>query len=293
MLTSLLAFTAAAILIVLLPGPDTLVVLRNLVRGGPKVAARTVAGVLSGLSVWVVTAALGLSAVLQASHDAYLGLRIAGACYLVVLGIRSLASRGEAPLEPTRGAGLLRTGYPAGLLTDLLNPKVGVFFVTFLPGFVPHHERRAGRLVLRCARRDLHRLDGDLLRHLVGRLGPDHALDRLGPRPPPHGPLHRARADRLRAAPGARALIHHGPAARARLQPAGRSEPGGDAPLRATRDRSRRNRCRHSTATRRQPGPRHRRGNRRSSGWRDGDPVRIGGRQRSPRASGRHRMAPR
>ncbi len=140
MLASLLTFMAAATLIVLLPGPDTLVVLRNLVRSGRKVAARTVLGVLSGLSVWVVTAALGLSAVLQASHDAYLGLRIAGAGYLVVLGIRSLASRGDGPLEPTRGAGLLRTGYPAGLLTDLLNPKVGVFFVTFLPGFVPHHE---------------------------------------------------------------------------------------------------------------------------------------------------------
>jgi threonine/homoserine/homoserine lactone efflux protein len=58
------AFAAAAVLIVLLPGPDTMVVVRNLVRGGRSLAARTVLGVLSGLAVWVITAALGLSAVL-------------------------------------------------------------------------------------------------------------------------------------------------------------------------------------------------------------------------------------
>jgi threonine/homoserine/homoserine lactone efflux protein len=132
------AFTVAAVLIVLLPGPDTMVVVRNLVRGGRSLAARTVLGVLSGLTVWVVTAALGLSAVLRASSDAYLGLRIAGACYLTVLGVRSIRSRGERALEPVASARRFRTGYSAGLLTDLLNPKVGVFFVTFLPGFIPH-----------------------------------------------------------------------------------------------------------------------------------------------------------
>lgn len=137
MLVSLAAFVPAAVLVVLLPGPDTLVVVRNLVRSGTAVAARAVAGVLCGLSVWVATAALGISAVLRASHDAYLALRIAGAVYLVYLGIRSLRSRGErAPIE--QGGRLLGSGFTSGLLTDLLNPKVGVFFVTFLPGFVPH-----------------------------------------------------------------------------------------------------------------------------------------------------------
>ncbi len=137
MLVALATFSVAALVVVLLPGPDTLVVVRNLVRGGRATAARTVLGVLSGLSVWVVTAVLGLSAVLRASHDAYLGLRTAGAVYLVYLGVRSLRSRGSAPLVDD-AARLARTGYSAGLLTDLLNPKVGVFFVTFLPGFVPH-----------------------------------------------------------------------------------------------------------------------------------------------------------
>lgn len=138
MLLSLGAFTIAAVLIVLLPGPDTLVVLRNLLRGGRGLAVRTVLGVLSGLTVWVVTAALGLSAVLRASHDAYTVLRIAGAGYLLWLGVSSLRSRGQAtPERPARRRSLVGDGYSAGLATDLLNPKVGVFFVTFLPGFVP------------------------------------------------------------------------------------------------------------------------------------------------------------
>lgn len=137
-LVEVAAFTAAAILIILLPGPDTMVVVRNLVRGGRTLAARTVLGVLTGLSVWVITAALGLSAVLRASHDAYLALRIAGACYLIMLGLRSLRSRGERAAELLATTRRFRSGYPSGLLTDLLNPKVGVFFVTFLPGFIPH-----------------------------------------------------------------------------------------------------------------------------------------------------------
>jgi threonine/homoserine/homoserine lactone efflux protein len=139
MLVSVGTFTIAAILIVLLPGPDTLVVVRNLIRGGRGAAIRTVFGVLSGLVVWVFAAALGLSAVLSASHDAYLALRIVGAVYLVWLGVQSLRSRGNPADEPAASRRrLLGTGFPAGIASDLLNPKVGVFFVTFLPGFVPH-----------------------------------------------------------------------------------------------------------------------------------------------------------
>jgi threonine/homoserine/homoserine lactone efflux protein len=165
MVAAVLTFTLAATLIVLLPGPDTLVVVRNLIRGGRRTAALTVAGVLSGLSVWVLAAALGLSALLRASHDGYLALRIVGAVYLSWLGIQSLRNRtpardlgaeaddlsagvGSTGTDRATAGGLSSTarrprrligaGYGAGLATDLLNPKVGVFFVTFLPGFVPH-----------------------------------------------------------------------------------------------------------------------------------------------------------
>ena len=141
--TALLGFAAASVLIVLLPGPDTLVVVRNLLRGGRRRAIATVAGVLSGLVVWVVAASLGLSAVLQASHTAYDVLRYVGGAYLIFVGVQALRSRAARSEElnpaPTRRyPPFLGSGYVAGLATDLLNPKVGVFFVTFLPAFVPH-----------------------------------------------------------------------------------------------------------------------------------------------------------
>ena len=144
MLTAVTTFSLAAALIVLLPGPDTLVTVRALVRGGRRQAVWTALGIETGLVVWVVVAVLGLSAVLRASEVAYLILRLVGAAYLVWLGVQALrSSRSPAVAPPARG-GLLGSGYRAGLLTDLLNPKVGVFFVTFLPGFVPSGRSVAG-----------------------------------------------------------------------------------------------------------------------------------------------------
>jgi len=141
-LTATLGFAAASVLIVLLPGPDTLVVVRNMLRGGRRRAIWTVIGVLSGLVIWVVAASLGLSAVLRASHTGYDVLRYVGGAYLIYVGVQSLRSRvlrhEEDPSAVVRRPRpLLGSGYVAGLATDLLNPKVGVFFITFLPAFVP------------------------------------------------------------------------------------------------------------------------------------------------------------
>jgi threonine/homoserine/homoserine lactone efflux protein len=140
MLVAVTAFSLAAALIVLLPGPDTLVVVRSILRGGRPRATATAAGIVTGLMVWVSAAALGLSAVLRASHVGYDVLRVVGAVYLIWLGVQSLRLRREVATsdQPALRGGLVGTGFVAGLLTDLLNPKVGVFFVTFLPGFVPH-----------------------------------------------------------------------------------------------------------------------------------------------------------
>jgi threonine/homoserine/homoserine lactone efflux protein len=137
MLVAVTTFALAAALIVLLPGPDTLVVIRSIVRGGRTRGIATAAGNLVGLSVWVAAAALGLSALLRASHLGYEILRIAGAAYLIWLGVQSIRFR-SASREITERRGLVGTGFVAGVVTNLLNPKVGVFFVTFLPGFVPH-----------------------------------------------------------------------------------------------------------------------------------------------------------
>lgn len=137
MLVATATFALAAAVIVVLPGPDTLVVLRSIVRGGRRRGVATALGNLLGLCVWVGAASLGLSALLRASEVGYDVLRFAGAAYLVWLGVQSIRAR-NAPREDSGGrGGILGTGFLAGVLTNLLNPKVGVFFVTFLPGFVP------------------------------------------------------------------------------------------------------------------------------------------------------------
>jgi threonine/homoserine/homoserine lactone efflux protein len=137
MVVALATFAAAAVVVILFPGPDTLVVLRSVLRGGRARGAATAAGILTGLTVWIGVAALGLAAVLRASELAYNALRIAGAGYLVWLGVQSLRSVARKTAQPDLRGGIVGTGYLAGLVTNLLNPKVGVFFVTFLPGFVP------------------------------------------------------------------------------------------------------------------------------------------------------------
>ena len=93
MLARFLPFFVASVVVILIPGPDTLVVLRNAVVAGKRTAARTALGVLTGLSVWVAAAVLGVTAILRASHDGYLVLRIAGAIYLTYIGLQALRSR--------------------------------------------------------------------------------------------------------------------------------------------------------------------------------------------------------
>jgi threonine/homoserine/homoserine lactone efflux protein len=139
-LVALGSFTLAAGLLVLLPGPDTMVIVRSIVRGGRRRGLATVLGIQTGLLLWITAAVLGLAALLRASEVAYTVLRVVGAVYLVWLGVQSLRARGMRPDErPTGRSPLGGTGYWAGLLSNVLNPKVGVFFVTFLPQFIPHH----------------------------------------------------------------------------------------------------------------------------------------------------------
>jgi threonine/homoserine/homoserine lactone efflux protein len=145
--TALLGFALAATLVILAPGPDSMLVMRNTVRGGRQSGWVTACGTLSGLTVWALAAALGLSALLRVSHVAYDVLRFCGAAYLIWLGVTSLlsfrrkrtdragpaagiAALGQAPARPGHA-------YLNGLLSNLLNPKISVFFMAFLPAFVP------------------------------------------------------------------------------------------------------------------------------------------------------------
>jgi threonine/homoserine/homoserine lactone efflux protein len=141
-ITALLTFAAAGALVVLIPGPDTLVMLRSVILHGRRSAALTALGILTGLSIWASAAAIGLTALLRASHDGYLALRLAGAAYLLYVGAHALRNRAAVqagdPAAMSPRLRLVGKGFRAGLTTDLLNPKVGVFFITFLPAFIPH-----------------------------------------------------------------------------------------------------------------------------------------------------------
>lgn len=147
MTSALVAFALAAAVLVLLPGPDSMLMLRAIATSGRAGAVRTAAGILTGLTLWVGAASIGLAALLKASQLGYTALRLVGAGYLLLLGLETLGltrrarfrlgRSGGIPGPSSRRRGLLGTGYAAGLACDLFNPKVGVFFVTFLPGFVP------------------------------------------------------------------------------------------------------------------------------------------------------------
>lgn len=133
----LLAFLAAATVLTLTPGVDTAMVLRAATVEGRGPAVRAGLGICLGCLAWGAAVSLGLGAVLRASPLAYMALEYAGAAYLLWLGVKLLLRPRDA-LD--MAAGDTRKGGDAfrrGLLTNLLNPKVGVFYVTFLPQFVP------------------------------------------------------------------------------------------------------------------------------------------------------------
>jgi threonine/homoserine/homoserine lactone efflux protein len=145
MFAALLGFALASTFLILAPGPDSLLVMRNTLRSGHRAGLVTAAGTLTGLMIWAIAAALGLSALLQASRVGYEIVRFTGAAYLIWLGISTLGPfriRHHPPADhestkPARPATGLRRAYLNGLASNLVNPKIGVFFIAFLPGFIP------------------------------------------------------------------------------------------------------------------------------------------------------------
>ncbi len=131
----LLPFLAISILLIVIPGPDTAMVTKNAVAGGRRSGVYAALGVSIGLTIWTAAAALGIAALLRASTIAFDALKIVGALYLTWVGIQMLRSRGlppEASARPASGSRALRQG----LLSDLGNPKIAVFFTSLLPQFV-------------------------------------------------------------------------------------------------------------------------------------------------------------
>ena len=135
--TSLVAFLAAASLLTIAPGLDTALVLRTAAIAGPRRAALAGLGVAVGCFGWAILVALGLGALLAASQVAYTTLRWIGAAYLVWVGYKMLRHPRRSFVPEAGGNEGQRVAFTTGLLTNLLNPKVGVFYVSFLPQFVP------------------------------------------------------------------------------------------------------------------------------------------------------------
>ncbi len=137
---ALLAFTLAAGLLTLTPGLDTALVLRTAAVEGPKRAAFAALGIVAGCLAWGAAVALGLGALLQASALAFTVLKWAGAAYLVWLGIGLILKPRDRFEVGTPSAATGTESDTAwmrrGFLTNLLNPKVGVFYVSFLPQFL-------------------------------------------------------------------------------------------------------------------------------------------------------------
>ena len=140
---SFLAFLAVAAVVILTPGQDTALTIRNTLLGGRAAGIATAAGVATGQATWTLAASFGLTAVLIASGPAFELLRWLGAAYLVYLGIGSLwsairppAGPRHAPAAGSPGLGT-RRAWRQGLLSSLSNPKLAIFFSSLLPQFAP------------------------------------------------------------------------------------------------------------------------------------------------------------
>ena len=132
----LVAFIGVVAVIVVLPGPDMALVLQNGLARGRRAAVETALGINAGLLVWAVAAALGVAALLRASAPAFTLLKLAGAAYLVWLGLCAFNAARRGTIEHSRLRRSTTSPFRQGLLSNLLNPKIALVFTTLIPQFV-------------------------------------------------------------------------------------------------------------------------------------------------------------
>ena len=134
--TRLGLFFAAALILAATPGPGMLYVLARSVSGGLRAGLASSGGTAIGGLCHVVAAALGLSALLAASSAAFTIVKLAGASYLIYLGLRTLLTHDDAALATETLAGGARRAFGQGIITEILNPKTALFFLAFVPQFI-------------------------------------------------------------------------------------------------------------------------------------------------------------
>jgi threonine/homoserine/homoserine lactone efflux protein len=143
----LASFLAVSTVLIIAPGPDMALVGRNALFGGRRMAVATAFGVGAGLVVWSFAASAGVAALLRSSEPAFLALRVIGAAYLFFLGVQALRAAwsrhgSEAPSDDgttntARPDARPRRAFRQGFLSNLGNPKIAIFFTSFLPQFTP------------------------------------------------------------------------------------------------------------------------------------------------------------
>lgn len=183
MTDNLLPFIGVAIAVVVIPGPDMALVARNVFRHGRAAGYATSLGICTGILGWAIAAALGIATILATSSLAFTILKFAGAAYLIYLGISTLRSRDDVAFDRPNGAPTLpaRQAWLQGLVSSLLNPKLGVFFLTLLPQFIAPGEPVALRALQLALVFDLIGLAWLLLYSaMLAAIG--DALGRSGPR---------------------------------------------------------------------------------------------------------------
>ena len=141
--SQVIAFTLAAAALTVAPGPDNMLVIRHVLRGGQRAGVVTAFGICAGLFVHATLSACGVSMLLMHSATAFRLLKLAGACYLVWLGAQSLRSAVRTPPSPDHLEGIgslrrvaLQQCLLEGFLSNVLNPKTAVFYLAFLPQFI-------------------------------------------------------------------------------------------------------------------------------------------------------------
>jgi threonine/homoserine/homoserine lactone efflux protein len=145
------AFVGTCVVMIVTPGPDTALVIRNALRGGRPGGVGTAAGVVCGQACWTLATCVGVAALLRASQPAFTAVRLAGAAYLVVLGVAALrdAVRGTGDGPPSGAVAGGASGLAPlvavrqGMVSNLGNPKSAVFFLSLLPQFVPAGHARS------------------------------------------------------------------------------------------------------------------------------------------------------
>jgi len=140
---TLLPFLGVSFIVIATPGPDTAITIRNTLVGGRSGGIFTALGIASGQTIWAIATSAGIAALLIASEPLFLAVKYAGAAYLVYLGGQALcqALRPSSPGSAAAGGPMrclsASTAFRQGVISDLSNPKMAIFFPSLLPQFVP------------------------------------------------------------------------------------------------------------------------------------------------------------